>query len=88
MSKLLIGCCILFAEATAHASFGQEPEKVVNERSMLEVNLADDPDYGKLMGKWIVRSVTSDGDLTPAQIGQKDGDIISIVPRNDRTFFT
>ena len=45
----------------------------------------DDPDFQHLMGKWIVTSVEHDGELTPAQIGQKKGDIISIVPRDDGT---
>lgn len=47
----------------------------------------DDPDFEHLMGKWIVISVEHDGELTPAQIGQKKGDIISIVARDNQAHF-
>ena len=37
--------------------------------------------FGKLKGKWIVRSVQRDGKPNAAQIGQKTGDIITIAKR-------
>jgi hypothetical protein len=39
----------------------------------------------RLLDKWIVRSVRVDGKPTPAQIGQKVGDIITI-KRKDKAF--
>lgn len=87
MAKLLLGCILIMA-TTGLASFGQEPMKEGGtDLSISNSSPTNDPDFEKLMGKWIVRSVDSDGELTPAQIGQKEGDIISIVTRNDRAFF-
>ena len=40
----------------------------------------------QLIDKWIVRSVQLDGKPTPAQIGQKTGDIIDIKGK-DHQFF-
>jgi len=40
----------------------------------------------RLLDKWIVRSVRLDGRPSPAQIGQKVGDIISI-ERKDKALF-
>ena len=42
--------------------------------------LRQDPDYPKLKGDWEVKSVQHDGNLTAAQIGQKAGDVISMIP--------
>lgn len=45
------------------------------------------PDSEKeLIDKWIVREVTIDGKPTPAQIGQKKGDVITIKGRAHRFF--
>lgn len=38
----------------------------------------------RLFDKWIVRSVRIDGKPTPAQIGQKVGDIISVERKGDQ----
>lgn len=40
----------------------------------------------RLMDKWIVRTVQLDGKPTPAQIGQKVGDIISIERKGKHLF--
>jgi hypothetical protein len=42
-------------------------------------------DEERLLDKWIVRTVRIDGKPTPAQIGQKMGDIITI-KRKDKAF--
>lgn len=48
----------------------------------------DDLDVEKLKGKWSVVSVEHDGEFTPAQIGQREGDIISIVENDAAIVFS
>lgn len=46
------------------------------------------PEEKALLDKWIVRSVQIDGKPTPAQIGQKKGDIIEIKRKEHRFFLS
>lgn len=42
----------------------------------------------RLLDKWIVRSVQIDGKPTPAQIGQKAGDVITINRKGNGFFLS
>ena len=89
MLRTFVGC-LLFSITVTVVTYAQEPKNVTEPttESSAESDTTEDPDFPQLMGKWIVTSVEHDGKWTPAQIGQKPGDIISIVPRNDRAFFS
>ena len=78
-------CFVFLLVASWHEARSNTPEPTV---LLNAAKVLQHPEFQRLTGKWIVRSVKRDGEPNQAQVGQQVGDIITINPNGGLPYVT